>query len=189
MLDLIIIDGKARGIVVRDLKTGDIEKHTAEAVVLCSGGYGNVFFLSTNGKNSNATAAWRFHKKGALMANPCFAQIHPTCIPASGEYQSKLTLMSESLRNDGRVWVPKSADDKRASEDIPENERDYFLERMYPAYGNLVPRDVGSRAIKRVCDDGLGLEPTGKAVYLDFGSAIDRLGNKNISEKFIFFFN
>ena len=139
MLDLIIIDGKARGIVVRDLKTGDIEKHTAEAVVLCSGGYGNVFFLSTNGKNSNATAAWRCHKKGALMANPCFAQIHPTCIPASGEYQSKLTLMSESLRNDGRVWVPKSADDKRASEDIPEKDRDYFLERMYPAYGNLVP--------------------------------------------------
>ena len=184
MLDLIIIDGKARGIVVRDLKTGDIEKHTAEAVVLCSGGYGNVFFLSTNGKNSNATAAWRCHKKGALMANPCFAQIHPTCIPASGEYQSKLTLMSESLRNDGRVWVPKSADDKRASEDIPENDRDYFLERMYPAYGNLVPRDVGSRAIKRVCDEGKGLGATGRAVYLDFGSAMDRLGEKNISDKY-----
>ena len=184
MLDLIIIDGKARGIVVRDLKTGDIEKHTAEAVVLCSGGYGNVFFLSTNGKNSNATAAWRCHKKGALMANPCFAQIHPTCIPASGEYQSKLTLMSESLRNDGRVWVPKSADDKRASEDIPENDRDYFLERMYPAYGNLVPRDVGSRAIKRVCDEGKGLGATGRAVYLDFGSAMERLGEKNISDKY-----
>ena len=184
MLDLIVIDGKARGIVVRDLKTGDIEKHTAEAVVLCSGGYGNVFFLSTNGKNSNATAAWRCHKKGALMANPCFAQIHPTCIPASGEYQSKLTLMSESLRNDGRVWVPKSADDKRASEDIPENDRDYFLERMYPAYGNLVPRDVGSRAIKRVCDEGKGLGATGRAVYLDFGSAMDRLGEKNISDKY-----
>ena len=184
MLDLIIIDGQARGIVIRDLKTGEIETHTGEAVVLCTGGYGNVFFLSTNGKNSNATAAWRCHKKGALMANPCFTQIHPTCIPASGEYQSKLTLMSESLRNDGRVWVPKSGDDKRPSDEIPEKDRDYFLERMYPAYGNLVPRDVGSRAIKRVCDEGRGLGATGRAVYLDFASAIDRLGNKNISDKY-----
>ena len=184
MLDLIVIDGVARGIVVRNLKTGEIESHTAEAVVLCTGGYGNVYYLSTNGKGSNATAAWRCHQKGALMANPCFAQIHPTCIPASGDFQSKLTLMSESLRNDGRVWVPKNKDDKREPDLIPDSDRDYFLERMYPAYGNLVPRDVGSRAIKRVCDDGLGLEPTGKAVYLDFGSAIDRLGNKNISEKY-----
>lgn len=184
MLDLIVIDGVARGIVVRNLKTGEIESHTAEAVVLCTGGYGNVYYLSTNGKGSNATAAWRCHQKGALMANPCFAQIHPTCIPASGDFQSKLTLMSESLRNDGRVWVPQNKDDKREPDLIPDSDRDYFLERMYPAYGNLVPRDVGSRAIKRVCDDGLGLEPTGKAVYLDFGSAIDRLGNKNISEKY-----
>ena len=184
MLDLILVDGVARGIVVRNLKTGEIESHTAEAVVLCTGGYGNVYYLSTNGKGSNATAAWRCHQKGALMANPCFAQIHPTCIPASGDFQSKLTLMSESLRNDGRVWVPNNKEDKREPDLIPDSDRDYFLERMYPAYGNLVPRDVGSRAIKRVCDDGLGLAPTGKAVYLDFGSAIDRLGNKNISEKY-----
>ena len=184
MLDVVTVDDKARGIVVRNLKTGELETHSGDAVLLCTGGFGNVYFLSTNGKASNATAAWRCHKKGAFMANPCFAQIHPTCIPTSGEYQSKLTLMSESLRNDGRVWVPKSKDDKRLPADIPESDRDNFLERMYPAYGNLVPRDVGSRAIKKMCDEGKGLDPTGRAVYLDFGSAIDRLGKKNISDKY-----
>ncbi|MFL2630175.1 MAG: fumarate reductase/succinate dehydrogenase flavoprotein subunit [Thermodesulfobacteriota bacterium] len=184
MLDVVTVDGKARGIIVRNLKTGEIETHCSEAVLLCTGGFGNVYFLSTNGKGSNVTAAWRCHKKGSFMANPCFAQIHPTCIPASGEYQSKLTLMSESLRNDGRVWVPKDKADKRNASDIPESDRDNFLERMYPAYGNLVPRDVGSRAIKNICDEGRGLGETGRAVYLDFGSAIERLGKKNISDKY-----
>ena len=184
MLDVITVDDKARGIVVRNLKTGELETHSGDAVLLCTGGFGNVYFLSTNGKGSNVTAAWRCHKKGAYMANPCFAQIHPTCIPTSGEYQSKLTLMSESLRNDGRVWVPKNKDDKRLAADIPESDRDNFLERMYPAYGNLVPRDVGSRAIKKMCDEGKGLDPSGRAVYLDFSSAIERLGKKNIADKY-----
>ena len=184
MLDVITVDDKARGIVVRNLETGELETHSGDAVLLCTGGFGNVYFLSTNGKGSNVTAAWRCHKKGAYMANPCFAQIHPTCIPTSGEYQSKLTLMSESLRNDGRVWVPKNKDDKRLAADIPESDRDNFLERMYPAYGNLVPRDVGSRAIKKMCDEGKGLDPSGRAVYLDFSSAIERLGKKNIADKY-----
>ena len=184
MLDVITVDDKARGIVVRNLKTGELETHSGDAVLLCTGGFGNVYFLSTNGKGSNVTAAWRCHKKGAYMATPCFAQIHPTCIPPSGEYQSKLTLMSESLRNDGRVWVPKNKDDKRLAADIPESDRDNFLERMYPAYGNLVPRDVGSRAIKKMCDEGKGLDPSGRAVYLDFSSAIERLGKKNIADKY-----
>lgn len=184
MLDVVTVDGKARGIVVRNLQTGELETHSADAVLLCTGGFGNVYFLSTNGKGSNVTAAWRCHKKGAFMANPCFAQIHPTCIPTSGEYQSKLTLMSESLRNDGRVWVPKNKDDKRLPSDIPESDRDNFLERMYPAYGNLVPRDVGSRAIKKMCDEGMGIDPTGRSVYLDFESSIERLGKKNISDKY-----
>ena len=184
MLDVITVDDKARGIVVRNLKTGELETHSGDAVLLCTGGFGNVYFLSTNGKGSNVTAAWRCHKKGAYMANPCFAQIHPTCIPTSGEYQSKLTLMSESLRNDGRVWVPKNKDDKRLAADIPESDRDNFLERMYPAYGNLVPRDVGSRAIKKMCDEGKGLDPSDRAVYLDFSSAIERLGKKNIADKY-----
>lgn len=184
MLDLVKIDGKARGIVVRNLLTGEIESHSAHAVVLATGGYGNVFFLSTNAMGSNATAAWRAHKKGALFANPCYTQIHPTCIPVSGEYQSKLTLMSESLRNDGRVWVPEKKGDDRKPQDIPENERDYYLERKYPSFGNLVPRDVASRNAKAVCDEGRGVGKTGLAVYLDFADAIKRDGEDVISAKY-----
>jgi len=184
MLDLIVIDGRARGIVTRDLITGKIESHIADAVVLATGGYGNVFYLSTNAKGCNTTAIWRAHKRGALFANPCFTQIHPTCIPVSGDYQSKLTLMSESLRNDGRVWVPLKKGDKRAPADIPENERDYFLERKYPSFGNLVPRDVASRNAKSVCDDGRGVGESGLAVYLDFRDAIQRLGVNTIRERY-----
>src|SRR5215813_1516418 len=176
MLDLIMIDDKARGIVTRNLITGKIETHIGDAVVLGTGGYGNVFYLSTNAKGSNATAIWRAHKRGALFANPCFTQIHPTCIPVSGDYQSKLTLMSESLRNDGRVWVPMKKGDTRNPSEIPENERDYYLERRYPSFGNLVPRDVASRNAKTVCDEGRGVGETGLAVYLDFRDAIQRLG-------------
>jgi len=184
MLDLVVINGKARGIVTRDLVTGEIASHTADAVVLATGGYGNVFFLSTNAQGSNATAIWRAYKRGAAFANPCFTQIHPTCIPVSGEYQSKLTLMSESLRNDGRVWVPKVAGDKRDPRQIPENERDYFLERKYPSFGNLAPRDIASRAAKEVCDDGRGVGETGLGVYLDFADAIKRLGRAVIRERY-----
>ncbi len=168
MLDLIVIDGRARGIVTRNLVTGEIDTHLADAVILGTGGYGNVFFLSTNAKGSNVTACWRAHKRGALFANPCFTQIHPTCIPVSGEYQSKLTLMSESLRNDGRIWVPQQKGDKRPPDQIPESERDYYLERRYPSFGNLVPRDVASRNAKAVCDEGRGVGETGLGVYLDF---------------------
>jgi succinate dehydrogenase / fumarate reductase, flavoprotein subunit len=184
MLDLVVIDGVARGIVTRDLITGAIESHTADAVVLGTGGYGNVFYLSTNAKGSNATAIWRAYKRGAAFANPCYTQIHPTCIPKSGEYQSKLTLMSESLRNDGRVWVPLAKGDKRPPNEIPAAERDYYLERMYPSFGNLAPRDIASRAAKRVCDEGRGVGPTGLGVYLDFASAIQRLGVEAIRERY-----
>ena len=184
MLDLVLVEGKARGIVTRDLLTGKIESHLAGAVVLGSGGYGNAYYLSTNAKGSNATAIWRAHKQGALFANPCFTQIHPTCIPVSGEYQSKLTLMSESLRNDGRVWVPAKKGDKRAPSQIPEAERDYFLERKYPSFGNLVPRDVASRNAKQVCDEGRGVGETGLAVYLDFREATGRLGRHVIEERY-----
>lgn len=184
MLDVVTIDGKARGIITRNLVTGKIESHSGHAVLICSGGYGNVFYLSTNAMGSNATAAWRAYKKGAFFGNPCFTQIHPTCIPVSGEYQSKLTLMSESLRNDGRVWVPKAVGDKRKPEDIPENERDYFLERKYPAFGNLVPRDVASRNAKYACDEGRGVGTSGLAVYLDFKDAINRDGQKLIEAKY-----
>jgi succinate dehydrogenase / fumarate reductase flavoprotein subunit len=184
MLDLVVIDGKARGIIVRHLATGAIERHAADAVVLATGGYGTVYFLSTNAVNSNVTAAWRAHKRGALFANPCFTQIHPTCIPVSGEHQSKLTLMSESLRNDGRVWVPKQNGDKRPPDQIPENERDYYLERKYPSFGNLVPRDVASRNAKQACDDGRGVGESGLAVYLDFTDAVKRLGIDVVREKY-----
>jgi len=184
MLDLVVVDGHARGIVARNLITGKIESHSAHAVVLATGGYGNVFYLSTNAMGSNATAIWRAHKKGALFANPCFTQIHPTCIPVSGNHQSKLTLMSESLRNDGRVWVPKSKGDNRNAGDIPEDERDYFLERRYPSFGNLVPRDVASRNAKIVCDEGRGVGATGLAVYLDFEDAIKRDGRDTIESKY-----
>ncbi|MFC4945588.1 fumarate reductase/succinate dehydrogenase flavoprotein subunit [Pseudonocardia sp. GCM10023141] len=184
MLDLIVIDGRARGIVARDLVTGETTTHLADAVVLASGGYGNVFYLSTNAKGCNVTASWRAHRKGALFANPCFTQIHPTCIPVSGEHQSKLTLMSESLRNDGRVWVPLKAGDKRAPGEIPEADRDYFLERQYPAFGNLVPRDIASRAAKNVCDAGRGVGPTGLGVYLDFAESIERLGRPAVAAKY-----
>ena len=176
MLDVVIIDGKARGIIVRNLITGELERHFGHAVVLASGGYGNVFYLSTNAMGSNVTAAWKAHKKGAYFANPCFTQIHPTCIPVSGDHQSKLTLMSESLRNDGRIWVPKKKDETRKGKDIPEEERDYYLERRYPAFGNLVPRDVASRAAKERCDAGYGVGSTKMAVYLDFADAIVRYG-------------
>lgn len=182
MMDLVVIDGKARGIVARNLITGEIECYSAHAVILATGGYGNLYCLSTNGRNSNVSAIWKAHKKGASFGNPCFIQAHPTCIPVSGEYQSKLTLMSESLRNDGRVWVPKDPNDKRAPNEIPESERDYFLERIYPTYGNLVPRDVASRAVKRICDEGKGVGPTGQAVYLDLRDAIKRDG-KDVIEK------
>ncbi|HAF75893.1 MAG TPA: fumarate reductase/succinate dehydrogenase flavoprotein subunit, partial [Maribacter sp.] len=185
MLDVVKVDGKARGIIARNLVTGEIERHSAHAVVIASGGYGNVYFLSTNAMGSNATAAWKIHKKGAFFANPCYTQIHPTCIPRSGDYQSKLTLMSESLRNDGRIWVPKSLEDvkairegKKKPTDLSEDERDYYLERRYPAFGNLVPRDVASRAAKERCDAGYGVNATGEAVYLDFASAIERYGKE-----------
>ncbi|TWF74372.1 succinate dehydrogenase subunit A [Pseudonocardia hierapolitana] len=184
MLELIMVDGRARGIVARDLVTGETRSHLADAVVLASGGYGNVFYLSTNAKGCNVTASWRAHRKGALFANPCYTQIHPTCIPVSGDHQSKLTLMSESLRNDGRVWVPQKAGDTRAPADIPEAERDYFLERQYPAFGNLVPRDIASRAAKNVCDAGRGVGPTGLGVYLDFADAISRLGRPAVAAKY-----
>jgi succinate dehydrogenase / fumarate reductase flavoprotein subunit len=184
MLDLVVIDGKARGIVTRDLVTGTVESHAADAVVLATGGYGNVYYLSTNAQGSNATAIWRAYKRGAAFANPCFTQIHPTCIPVTGEHQSKLTLMSESLRNDGRVWVPKKAGDKRDPRQIPENERDYFLERKYPAFGNLAPRDIASRAAKDVCDEGLGVGQSGLGVFLDFADAIKRLGRAVIEERY-----
>ena len=184
MKDVIVIDGKARGITTRDLVTGKIESFTADAVILATGGYGNVFFLSTNAQACNVTAAYRAYKKGAYFANPCYTQIHPTCIPVSGEHQSKLTLMSESLRNDGRIWVPKKADDKRPPNDIPEDERDYYLERKYPSFGNLSPRDISSRSAKEVCDEGRGVSATGYGVYLDFKDAINRLGKKAIEEKY-----
>src|SRR4051795_5110383 len=184
MLDLVVHDGRAVGIVARNLITGAITSHSAHAVVLATGGYGNVFFLSTNAKASNVTAIWRAHKKGALMANPCYTQIHPTCIPASDEFQSKLTLMSESLRNDGRIWVPKQMDDSRSPDQIPEDDRDYFLERKYPAFGNLVPRDVASRNAKTMVDTGYGVGPLKNSVYLDFGGAIQRLGVNVIRERY-----
>lgn len=188
MIEVILVDGKARGIVTRDMVTGKIEAHVADAVCLATGGYGNVFYLSTNAKGCNVTAAWRAHKKGALFGNPCYTQIHPTCIPVSGEHQSKLTLMSESLRNDGRVWVSKTKGDTRRPEQIPEDERDYYLERKYPSFGNLAPRDIASRAAKEACDDGRGVGPevggVRRGVYLDFGDAIKRLGEKAIAEKY-----
>src|SRR6201991_1974226 len=184
MLDLIMVEGRARGIVARDLVTGETRSHLADAVVLASGGYGNVFYLSTNAKGCNVTASWRAHRKGALFANPCYTQIHPTCIPVSGDHQSKLTLMSEALRNDGRVWVPEKAGDTRAPGDIPESERDYYLERIYPSFGNLVPRDIASRAAKNVCDEGLGVGDSGLGFYLDFSDAIKRLGADMVRERY-----
>lgn len=185
MLDVVVVDGKARGIICRNLVTGEYERHSGSAVLLCTGGYGNVFYLSTNAKNSNVTAAWKAYKKGALFGNPCFTQIHPTCIPVSGDYQSKLTLMSESLRNDGRVWVPKKKEDcQKHPNEIPEGDRDYFLERRYPSFGNLVPRDVASRNAKYVCDEGRGVGETGLAVYLDFADAISRLGKGTIEARY-----
>ena len=184
MLDLVTVDGKARGIIVRNLVTGELESHDAHAVLLCTGGYGTVFYLSTNAINSNVTAAWRAHKRGAFFANPCFTQIHPTCIPVSGGHQSKLTLMSESLRNDGRVWVPKQPGDKRPPSQIPDAERDYYLERRYPSFGNLVPRDVASRAAKAVCDEGRGAGDSGLSVYLDFAEAIRRHGVQTITARY-----
>ncbi len=184
MLDLVVVNGRARGIVVRDLVTGEISTHAGDAVLLCTGGYANVYFLSTNAKGCNATAAWRAHRRGAGFANPCYTQIHPTCIPQSGDYQSKLTLMSESLRNDGRVWVPKQKNEQRPPGQIPESERDYYLERRYPAFGNLVPRDVASRAAKKMCDEGYGVGPGGRGVYLDFADAIGRLGEDIIRDRY-----
>ena len=184
MLDVVVIDGHAKGIVVRDLVTGEITSHAADAVVLATGGYGNVFYLSTNAKGCNVTATWRAYKKGACFANPCYTQIHPTCIPVSGDHQSKLTLMSESLRNDGRVWVPKKKGDTRKAHEIPEDERDYVLERKYPSFGNLAPRDISSRAAKEVCDDGRGVGPGGLGVYLDFADAIKRLGEHVVRERY-----
>ena len=184
MLELIVVDGRARGVVIRDMVTGAIETHFADAVVLATGGYSNVFFLSTNAMGCNVTATWRAYRKGAYFANPCFTQIHPTCIPVSGDYQSKLTLMSESLRNDGRIWVPKSGEDKRDPREIPEEDRDYYLERLNPAFGNLVPRDIASRAAKNVCDEGRGVGPSGLGVYLDFADAIARLGRASVEAKY-----
>ncbi len=184
MLDVVLIDGKAKGIVTRDLVTGKIESHWGDAVILATGGYGNVFFLSTNAQACNVTATYRAYKKGAFFANPCFTQIHPTCIPVSGEHQSKLTLMSESLRNDGRIWVPKNKGDNRPPNEIPEEERDYYLERKYPSFGNLSPRDISSRSAKEVCDDGRGVSATGYGVYLDFADAINRLGQDVIEERY-----
>jgi succinate dehydrogenase / fumarate reductase flavoprotein subunit len=185
MLDLVLVDGHAKGIIVRDLNTGEITSHSADAVLLCTGGYGNVFYLSTNARGCNVTATFRAHKRGALFANPCFTQIHPTCIPVSGDYQSKLTLMSESLRNDGRIWVPKRKEDcGKEPSSIPEADRDYFLERKYPSYGNLAPRDISSRSAKEACDEGRGVGPGGLGVYLDFADAIKRLGQKTIEERY-----
>ncbi len=184
MMDLVVINGKARGIIVRNLVTGELERYAADAVLLCTGGYGNVFYLSTNAKASNVTASWRSYKRGAAFANPCFTQIHPTCIPVHGDYQSKLTLMSESLRNDGRVWVPKKQNDTRKPADIPEEDRDYYLERVYPSFGNLAPRDVSSRQAKFRCDEGLGVGPTKQAVYLDFRDAIKRDGKDVIAGRY-----
>ncbi|HKW11877.1 MAG TPA: fumarate reductase/succinate dehydrogenase flavoprotein subunit, partial [Gemmatimonadaceae bacterium] len=184
MLDVVIVNGRARGIVVRNMVTGAIEAHLADAVILGTGGYGNVYYLSTNAKGSNATAIWRAYRRGAAFANPCYTQIHPTCIPVAGDYQSKLTLMSESLRNDGRVWVPKRGGDERPPNAIPEAERDYYLERKYPSYGNLSPRDIASRAAKEVCDEGRGVGPGGRGVYLDFSDAIKRLGADRIAERY-----
>jgi succinate dehydrogenase / fumarate reductase flavoprotein subunit len=191
MLDVVIVDGKARGIIARNLVTGEIERHSAHAVVIASGGYGNVFFLSTNAMGSNVTAAWKIHRKGALMANPCFTQIHPTCLPRTGDNQAKLTLMSESLRNDGRIWVPKKLEDAKAiqagtktANDVAEEDRDFYLERRYPAFGNLVPRDVASRAAKERCDAGYGITPTGEGVYLDFKYAIERMGKKRVEGQY-----
>ena len=184
MLDIVLVDGHAKGIVTRDLITGEITTHAADTVLLCTGGYSNVYYLSTNARGSNVTATWRAYKRGAAFANPCYTQIHPTCIPVAGDYQSKLTLMSESLRNDGRVWVPKKKGDTRAPRDIPEEERDYYLERKYPSYGNLAPRDIASRSAKEVCDEGRGVGPGGLGVYLDFADAIKRLGEKTIRERY-----
>ena len=184
MLEVVVVDGKARGIVVRDLTTGEVTSHSAHAVILATGGYGNVFYLSTNAKGCNVTATWRAHKKGAGFANPCYTQIHPTCIPVSGDYQSKLTLMSESLRNDGRVWVPKKQGDTRKPSEIPEAERDYYLERKYPSYGNLAPRDIASRSAKEACDAGRGVGPGGLGVYLDFSDSINRLGEDAIRKRY-----
>ena len=191
MLDLVVVDGHAKGVVMRNLKTGKITTHAADAVILATGGYGNVFYLSTNAMGCNVMAAWKAHKKGAYMANPCYTQIHPTCIPVSGDYQSKLTLMSESLRNDGRIWVPKSKEDAEAirkkekkASDIAEEDRDYYLERKYPSFGNLAPRDIASRSAKEVCDDGLGISPTGLGVFLDFRDAIERLGEDTIRARY-----
>jgi len=184
MLELVVIDGRARGIVTRNLVTGKVESHIGDAVVLATGGYGNLYYLSTNAKGSNTTAIWRAHRKGAFFANPCYTQIHPTCIPRSGDYQSKLTLMSESLRNDGRIWVPKKQGDKRSPDQIPDADRDYYLERKYPTYGNLAPRDISSRAAKQVCDAGLGVGPGGLGVYLDFSDSIKRLGKRAIAERY-----
>ncbi len=189
MLELIVVDGRARGVVIRDMVTGEIDPYFADAVVLATGGYSNVFFLSTNAMGCNVTATWRAYRKGAYFANPCFTQIHPTCIPVSGDYQSKLTLMSESLRNDGRIWVPKSGEDKRDPGEIPEEGRDYYLERMYPSFGNLVPRDIASRAAKNVCDEGRGVGPGGLGVYLDFADAIARLGRETVEAKYGNLFN
>src|SRR5271166_3059265 len=184
LLDVVLVNGRARGIVTRDLVTGQLDCHSADVVVLATGGYSNVFYLSTNAKASNCTAIWRAHRRGALFGNPCFTQIHPTCIPVHGEYQSKLTLMSESLRNDGRIWVPKKKGDTRRPNDVPESERDYYLERRYPSFGNLVPRDVASRAAKEACDEGFGVGPGGYGVYLDFRDAIARLGLEQVREKY-----
>ncbi len=184
MLDLVIVDGHAKGIVARNLITGEITTHAADTVLLCTGGYSNIYYLSTNARGSNVTATWRAYKRGAAFANPCYTQIHPTCIPVAGDYQSKLTLMSESLRNDGRVWVPKAKGDKRAPQEVPEEERDYYLERKYPSYGNLAPRDIASRSAKEVCDEGRGVGPGGLGVYLDFSGAIKRLGEKTIRERY-----
>ncbi len=184
MLDLVVVDGHAKGIIVRNLKTGEIQRHNADAVVLATGGYANVFDLSTNARGCNATAIWRAYKRGACFANPCYTQIHPTCIPVTGDYQSKLTLMSESLRNDGRIWVPKKQGDRRRPKEIPESDRDYYLERMYPAFGNLCPRDIASRAAKRVCDEGRGVGASGLGVYLDFADAIKRLGEDKVRERY-----
>jgi succinate dehydrogenase / fumarate reductase flavoprotein subunit len=184
MLDVVVVDGYAKGIITRNLITGAIDSHAADAVILGTGGYANVFYLSTNAKASNCTAIWRAHRRGAYFANPCYTQIHPTCIPQSGDYQSKLTLMSESLRNDGRIWVPKTKGDTRRPQDIPEGERDYYLERKYPSFGNLAPRDIASRAAKEVCDEGRGVGPNGRGVYLDFADAIRRLGRKTIEERY-----
>ncbi|MEM9505818.1 MAG: succinate dehydrogenase (quinone) flavoprotein subunit, partial [Cyanobacteria bacterium P01_E01_bin.43] len=184
MLDLVVVNGQARGLITRNLITGELERYGGDAVLLCTGGYSNVYYLSTNAKNSNVTAAWRCHRRGAYFANPCYTQIHPTCIPVSGDYQSKLTLMSEGLRNDGRVWVPKQPDDRRSPDNIPESDRDYYLERRYPAFGNLVPRDVASRNAKAMTDEGRGVGETGLSVYLDFRDAIAEQGQAAITAKY-----